>query len=206
MGQMMQRRRWVAFLSALVACLVSPAAFAFDPTKADIEGIRLYQSKDQVIAALKKRYGPAVKFQTIRASRLLSQGEMVGTISLNARGYLLDISFAERVPPHDVKEEIVWSVSYVPTSYVATTERYHFRNSAMTKYGTPTVSPDTAHAEWCQVPKSDNNSSRVHDCSRRKPLLVFKVEPRLPFGLLMLSDPTLSLAAQDYEPTNRRKR
>lgn len=201
MGQMMQRWWRVAVLGALANCLVSPAAFAFDPTKADIEGIRLYQSKDQVIATLKKRYGPAVKFQTIMADRLLSPERMVGTISLNVRGYLLDISFAERIPPHNTKGETVWTVSYLPTSYAPENERYHFRDSILAKYGTPTASPDAAHAEWCQVPKSGNNA--VQKCTRAKPLLTFEIGSRFPFGFLMLSDPALPGEARDYEPPKR---
>jgi hypothetical protein len=161
MGQLMRKTRRVAFVGALAACLASPAAFAFDPTKADIVGIRLYQSKDQVIAALKKRYGPAVKLDITMASRLLGQGERVGEISVEDRGYLLGIVFAEPVPPRNTKNEIVWAVSYTPTSHAAKNERYRFRDSVMAKYGTPTVSPDAEHAQWCEFPKSGNNGSKA---------------------------------------------
>ena len=206
MGQLIRRWRRVAFLSALAACLVSPAAFAFDPTKADIAGIRLYQSKDQVIAALKKRYGAAVKLDITMASRLLGQGERVGAISSEDRSYLLDIVFAETVPPHNTKGEIVWAVSYTPISYVAEKKRTDFRDSIMAKYGPPTVSPDAAHVQWCQVPKSGNNGSKGPSCPVGSPLLAFKIEPRLPLGFLMLSDAALARAAEDYEPPNRRNR
>lgn len=203
MGQMMQRLRRVAFLSALAACLASPAAFAFDPSKADIAGIRLYQSKDQVIAALKKRYGAAVKLDITMASRLLGPGERVGAISLEENGYLLDIVFAETVPPHNTKGEVVWAVSYGPISYAAEKKRSAFRDSVMAKYGPPTVSPDAAHAQWCQIPKSGTNGSKAQTCAPGKPLLAFKIEPRLPLGSLMLSDAALAQAAEDYQPPKR---
>lgn len=206
MGQLMQRSRWAVFLSALAACLVSSAALAFDPTKADVAGIKLYQSKDQVIATLKKRYGPAVKLDITMASRLLGPGEQVGTISLEDRGYLLDIAFAETVPPHSTKGEVVWAVSYGPVSYAAEKKRSGFRDSVMAKYGPPTVSPDAAHAQWCEIPKSGNNGSKAQTCARGKPLLAFKIEPRLPLGFLMLSDAALALAAQDYEPPMQKSR
>lgn len=202
----MQRSRWAVFLSALAACLVSSAAHAFDPTKADIAGIRLYQSKDQVIATLKKRYGPAVKLDITMASRLLGPGERVGAISVEDRGYLLDIVFAETVPPHNTKGEAVWAVSYTPVSYAAEKKRSGFRDSVMAKYGPPTVSPDAAHAQWCEIPKSGNNGPKAQTCAPDKPLLAFEIEPRRPLGFLMLSDAALALAAQDYEPPKRRNR
>jgi hypothetical protein len=193
----------VALLSILATGFLSPTAFAFDPAKADIESIRLYQSKDQVIAALKKRYGPTVKFETTMSDRLLGPGKRVGGIWLADRGYLLSIAFAETVPPHNTKREIVWAVSYGPTRAVAENEGRHFLESVMAKYGAPTVSPNAALAQWCRVLKSENNGSKVQRCPPGKPLLAFKIDPRLPFGSLMLSDAELGGAAEDYEPPKR---
>jgi len=109
------------FLCRLVVLLLlgslvpDAAAIAADAIKAEIDGVQLYMSADEVLAALRQRFGADIAVNIAHvANKLNSTTQIVQRLEyLIENKYELTVRFAPRVPYDEARPEAAFAVVLV---------------------------------------------------------------------------------------------